>query len=156
MRVFGHPVHAIVVEFPIGLLVTAFVWDAGAWLGLEPRLAIAGYYSELTGLVLGALAVATGVLELLSPALSAELRPKVLRHAGASLAAASLFVVAFALRRKAGADATPTTVVLALEALGAATLGVTGFLGGELVFRHGVGSVEAERRSRRGSSAGSA
>lgn len=139
MRFLGHPVHAIVVAFPIALLAMAFVWDALAWLGLEPALAFVGYYSELAGLVLGALAIVTGLAELVRPELSSALRSKALRHAAVALGAVTLFALAFALRRKAGATALPSDVVFGLEAAGAVTLALAGFLGGDLIFRDGVG-----------------
>jgi uncharacterized membrane protein len=60
-----------------------------------------------------------------------------LKHAAVALASVTLFVVAFALR-ESGMGRAPLSV-LALECLGAAALGGAGYLGGRLVFHHGVG-----------------
>jgi len=49
----------------------------------------------------------------------------------------SLFGVAFALR--GGVAGRPSVLVLALETTGALCLGVTGWFGGDRVFRRGVG-----------------
>ena len=54
----------------------------------------------------------------------------------------SLFGIAFALR--GGAAGSPGVLVLGLEVAGALCLAVTGWFGGHLVFRRGVG-VEAQK-----------
>lgn len=148
MRLFGHPLHAIVVSFPIALLTMALVWDALAFLEIVPSAAVAAYHAELAGLAFAGLAALTGLAELVRRELSEPIRFRALYHAGAALGAASCFLLAFALRRSAGETALPTLAVLGLEALGGATLGATGYLGGDLVFRHGVGVEPAARATR--------
>lgn len=152
MRLFGHPVHPIVVAFPIALLGLTPVWDLAGSLGVINDAKLVAYYSELAGLVGGGLALVTGFVDLLKvlnagpagPAgdtaragQSAKVVNTALTHAGLGFAVVSLFAIAFALR--GGSSAEPRTVVLILEWLGALCLGVTGWFGGHLVFGHGVG-----------------
>ena len=137
MKFLGHPVHPILVAFPIALLVLTPMWDGLAFFGIA-NLAPVGYWTELAGLVGGGLAAATGLvdfMELKEP--SPALTKTGLRHAGFASATLALFVTAFALR--GGASGEPTLVVVGLELLGALGLGITGWLGGHLVFGHGVG-----------------
>lgn len=142
MKLFGHPVHAALVAFPLGLLLLVPVWDLSASvLGARDAAAVA-YWSELAGLALGGLAALLGLVDLVRLANPSALTTA-LRHAGCALAALSLFGVAFALRGR-GEPLRPLVVVL--DALGAATLGLTGWLGGHLVFHHGVG-VESTARA---------
>jgi uncharacterized membrane protein len=139
MRIFGHPLHPMLVAFPVALLALAPICDAAAWLGMAKRLASVAYYVELLGLVGGVLAALTGFVDfykLDAPAHGALSR-SALAHASCALGTLALFGVAFALR---GNDAAvPAVGVIVLEALGAGLVTVTGWLGGHLVFGFGVG-----------------
>jgi uncharacterized membrane protein len=138
MRLFGHPVHPLVVAFPIALLVLTPLWDGAALLGIAPELALVGYWSELAGLVGGGLALVTGLMDFLTlKEPPPELTNAALRHAAFALATLGLYVTAFVVR--GGASGSVRPLVLGLEIVGALGLGATGWLGGHLVFRHGVG-----------------
>ena len=144
MRFLGHPVHPILVAFPIALLVLTPIWDGLALFDIA-ELAPVAYWTELAGLVGGGLALVTGLadfIDLKEP--SAELTRTALRHAGIAVATLGLFVIAFAVR--GGESSEPTLVVLGLELFGALGLGVTGWLGGHLVFGYGVGVDERVRK----------
>jgi uncharacterized membrane protein len=47
MRFLGHPVHAVLVAFPIGLLTLVPCWDVLALLGTSGA-STAGYLGEIT------------------------------------------------------------------------------------------------------------
>jgi uncharacterized membrane protein len=137
MRFLGHPVHPLVVAFPIALLALTPLWDGATMLDLA-RLAPVGYWTELAGLVGGGLALVTGLADFIGlKEPSPGLTNAALRHAGFALTTLSLFVVAFVLR--GGPAGEPGVLVIALELVGALALAVTGWLGGHLVFRFGVG-----------------
>ena len=143
MRLFGHPVHPMLVAFPIALLALTPVWDALAWANVLRDGRITAYYSEAAGLITAGLAAIAGFADLIKIPQSESANAKTaLIHAGLALTMLSLFGVAFALR--GGAAGSPSVLVLGLEAAGALCLGVTGWFGGELVFRRGVG-VEAKK-----------
>jgi uncharacterized membrane protein len=138
MRLFGHPVHPLVVAFPIALLALTPLWDGAAMLGIAPELALVGYWSELVGLVGGGLALVTGFVDFLTlKEPPPELTSAALRHAAFAMATLGLFVTAFVLR--GGASGAVGPLVLGLEVGGALCLVATGWLGGHLVFKHGVG-----------------
>jgi uncharacterized membrane protein len=139
VRVFGHPVHPILVAFPIGLLSLTPICDAAAWLGMAKGLALVAHHLELLGLAGGALAGITGFIDFyrLDAPANGALSRTALTHASCALGMLALFGVAFALRGEAAA--TPAPGVIALEALGAGLITVTGWLGGHLVFGFGVG-----------------
>ena len=140
MRFLGHPVHPILVAFPIALLVLTPLWDGLAFFGIA-NLAAVGYFTELAGLVGGGLAAVTGLADFMGlKEPSPELTKTALSHAGFAVATLGLFVIAFAFR--GGESGEPKLFVLGLELLGAFGLGVTGWLGGHLVFGHGVGVDE--------------
>jgi uncharacterized membrane protein len=140
MRLLGHPVHPILVAFPIALLALTPLWDGLAFFGIA-NLAVVGYWTELAGLVGGGLALVTGLADffgLKEP--SRALTSTALRHAGFALATLALFVTAFAVR--GGESGAPKLLVVGLEVFGALGLGVTGWLGGHLVFGYAVGVDE--------------
>jgi uncharacterized membrane protein len=139
MRVFGHPLHPVLVAFPVALLSLTPLCDAAARLGVGQGLALVAHYLELLGLAGGTLAGLTGFVDFyrLNAPPDGALSRTALTHASCALGVLALFGVAFALRGEAGATA--TTGVLVLEALGAGLLTVTGWLGGHLVFGFGAG-----------------
>jgi len=143
MRLLGHPVHPILVAFPIALLALTPVLDVLPLLGVLTDAAGAAYLCELAGLVGGGLAIVTGFADFMKiPQAEKAAAKTAIIHASLALGMLSLFGIAFALR---GARTTAVAPgVLALEVAGAALIAVTGWFGGHLVFGHGVG-VDAAR-----------
>jgi len=138
MRLFGHPVHPMLVAFPIGLLALTPLFDALSCFGVMADAASAGYLCELAGLIGGGLAVITGFADFMKIPQSEHAAAKAaIIHASLALSMLSLFGVAFAVRGPRIAAATP--LPLALEAAGAALIATTGWFGGHLVFSHGLG-----------------
>jgi uncharacterized membrane protein len=136
MRLFGHPVHAMVVALPLALLGLVPLWDLAGWFGWLEVGATLAYYSELTGLAGGGLALLTGSAELVVVAKSRpEMLKPVLTHASLGLAAISVFGLALAFRAEVHA---PSPAAIGLECLGAAVIAIAGWHGGRLVFEHGV------------------
>ena len=137
-RLFGHPVHAVLTDFPLALLVVATVADLYSAVSGDAALATVGYYCVLLGLLSAGLAAVFGFWDLLRIEPSGHVLHSALRHAAFALGAVSLYVLAFALRSGSEPERV-STPVLALELAGAALLGAAGWFGGHLVFGHGVG-----------------
>jgi uncharacterized membrane protein len=137
MRFLGHPVHPLVVAFPIALLALTPLWDGATML--DPRTARARRLLDgARGLVGGGLALVTGLADFIGlKEPSPGLTNAALRHRRFRAHHTELFVVAFVLR--GGPAGEPGVLVIALELIGALALAVTGWLGGHLVFRFGVG-----------------
>lgn len=139
MRLFGHPVHPMLVVFPLGLLTLVPLWDALVCLDVLPEAAQLAYWTQLAGLIGGALAVVTGVGDLMRHADEPQVLTTGLRHGFLAGTALSFYVVAFAMRSSALA---PSLAVCALDVFGTGCLAAAGWLGGHLVFKQRVG-VEA-------------
>jgi uncharacterized membrane protein len=145
MRLFGHPVHAVLVAFPIALLALVPLCDLAGRFHLIAGAEQAGYFCEVVGLIGGGLAILAGFVDFVRFVDPRSAVAKVaLIHAGAALTMISIFGVAFAVR--GGRAAQPGAPALALELVGAACLAVTGWFGGHLVFHHRVG-VDAEQKA---------
>ncbi len=134
----SHPIHQILIPLPIGLLVGAFLFDLLSVVLDIGRLWTTGGHLALAGILAGLLAGVFGFVDYLysvPPGSTAKTRAT--RHMVANLLTLALFVGAFWLRRRAGAE--PTAVVLLLEGVAMITLGAAGWMGGTLVNRNFIG-----------------
>jgi uncharacterized membrane protein len=135
-RVFGHPLHATLTDFPIALLAVTPLFDAGSLWLVDPTLALVAYWCELAGLVATAAAAVVGLTDLLRLESPSPTMTTALRHALFAVLTLTFYVVAFVLRTR---GAPPSIAVVALEFLGLVGVGITGWFGGHLVFHHRVG-----------------
>lgn len=134
MRIFGHPLHAVIVAFPLGLLSLVPLWDALAWAGV-PGATGAAYLGQIAGVAGGVLAVVTGAIDLVRAKKSAAVQDLGIWHATAATTGLLVFAVGLALRSP---DHTATPLVVSLEVAGVGCLALAGWCGGHLVFHHGV------------------
>lgn len=136
-KLFGHPIHPMLVVFPLGLLGMAVIFDVIRLLGGAAGLAVASYYMIAAGVVTGLLAAIFGLIDWL--VIPSGTRAKSIGgwHAIGNVVIVVLFAVSWWLRR--GAPAHPSTLAFVLGLIGLGLALVTGWLGGELVDRLGVG-----------------
>lgn len=136
----GHPLHPAVVSFPIAFLVGAAVTDLVHWQTGDLFWGQASYSLLLAGLVTGALAALLGLIEFVSIARVRRL-PAGWIHLIGNVAALVLALGNLMVRR---ADPRGTLVPggLVLSFLTAGLLMVTGWLGGELSYRHKIGVID--------------
>jgi uncharacterized membrane protein len=130
-----HPIHPMLVVFPIGLWGFALVADVVFALGGAPVWKDVAFYSIAGGIVGALLAAVPGLLDyraLRSP----RLRRIGLTHMIVNLLALGLFGLNLWLRTRLPID---SPVPLALSAMGVGLLLISGWLGGEMVYVHGVG-----------------
>jgi uncharacterized membrane protein len=136
----GHPLHPALIPFPIGLLVFSFIADViYLWRGNPVWKDYVAFYTLLGG-ILGAVAAAIpGLIDWAS--LTNQAAVKVANwHARVIIITVLIFVASFFLRTTSGAAWTASLPMLPLilSFVGVIGLTVGGYLGGELVFRHGV------------------
>lgn len=134
----GHPIHPMLIPFPIAFLVAAFVCNVvGLILGSAAWWTV-GAYLAVAGVVTGLIAAVPGVIDYLHsvpPHSSAKRRATyhMLVNTGAILA----FLISLAIR--ADPAAPPPALSILLEIVGLALLGTGGWLGGTLVYRNFIG-----------------
>ncbi|WP_329018179.1 DUF2231 domain-containing protein [Micromonospora rifamycinica] len=138
LKVLGHPVHPMLVMFPVALLVTGTLFDVVDTVGGPDFLAEVAYWNITVGLVGGLLAAAAGTVDLLAIPSGTRAKRVALTHAAANVAVILLFAAVWAVRMNAGSRAAGGALI-AIEVVGLAILGVSAWLGGELVDRLGVG-----------------
>lgn len=140
ISVMGHPVHPILQAIPAAALPASTVFDVLARLGDdEEGLSKAAHYSLLFGLAGAAGAAATGVLDYYEIQ-NRPVRRVALYHGLANVALVACYVASLRRRKDKRAD----DKALILSALGASLIGLSGYLGGELVYEHGVRVGEDE------------
>lgn len=131
----GHPIHPMLVVFPIGLWVFSLVSDFIFLATGDPTWRATALYT-MGGGIIGALAAAVpGLIDLLSirdPAI----RRIGIRHMVLNLTIVVLFVINFWWRMQA---ATPSNGPVWLSVIAIVLLVISGWLGGEMVYVHGAG-----------------
>ena len=135
IKVLGHPVHQMLVVFPMGLLATGVIFDIIYLIKRNPTMATVAYWMILAGIIGGAIAAPFGFADWRAiPANTRAKRVGVIHGLGNVLV-----LILFGLS-VLGRTADPTHMVYyVLSFAGFALAGVTGWLGGELVDRLGVG-----------------
>ena len=141
----GHPIHPMIIPFPIALWVFSLVADVVyLWRGNPVWKDWIAFYALLAGTIMAAVAAVPGLIDWLSLK-----EPKIVKianwHARLNVIALLVFVGSFYLRTNAGAQLTGDshTIPLLLSIFGVVLISISGWLGGELVFKHGV-AVEIE------------
>ena len=134
-QIKSHPIHPVLVAFPIGLWITGWIMDVVGVIGNQPMLTSAAWYCILAGCIGAALAAAAGTIDLFSvvPPRSSG-RSRGYKHAMLNVAALVLFIAVLALQ---GSEM-PSAFTLFVGAVGVAVVGVSGWLGGTLVYRNQI------------------
>lgn len=136
-KLFGHPIHQMLIVFPLGLLATSFFFDLG-WLATgRPGLGVAAFYMIAAGIIGGLLAAVFGLIDWLAIPSGTRAKAIGLWHGGGNVVVVTLFAASWWLRR--GTAELPPTAAIVLSGLAVGLALVTGWLGGELVDRLGVG-----------------
>ncbi|MBI3803997.1 MAG: DUF2231 domain-containing protein [Nitrospirae bacterium] len=142
-KVAGHPVHPMLIVFPIGLYITSFIFDliylstgASFWYRM-------GFWTILFGFVGNIAAAIPGFLDYLTLPPNTEARQTATYHMGIGIALAILYFANLLFRNWGfiGENQTPWGPVI-LNLVGVLLIGIQGWLGGELVYRYGVGVQE--------------
>ena len=138
----GHPIHVMMVHFPIAFVMATLVIDLAYWWSGDVFFVRAGLWSTGVAFWTGVAASLVGIAELLL------VRGIRLREASWSHAVAAMTLVAIAGANWGMRMLDPTTILphgLALSALGSVMVGFAGWHGGKLVFDHGVGILVSSR-----------
>ena len=136
----GHPIHPMLIPFPIGLFVFSFIADlVYLWQGNPIWRDYVAFYTMLGGIIGAAAAAIPGLIDWAT--LTDRAAVKVANwHARVNIFTLVVFVVSFYLRTTSGAAWIPNLPMLPfiLSIVGVIGLTIAGWLGGQLVFAHGV------------------
>jgi uncharacterized membrane protein len=142
VAIAGHPIHPILVTLPIGFLAGALLSDLAHYRTADAFWTRASLWLTGSGLVAGLLAALAGLADFLGSADIRKLSEAWLHFLGNGvvllLALLSFYV------RLYDESGTVSATQLLLSFCIVILLSVTGWLGGELVFRHRVAVQDGE------------
>ena len=137
-HISSHPIHPMLVSFPIGLWTGSFVFDLIGKAWGNTSLSAAGFYAAIAGCIGAVLAAFAGVIDLFGTVPpNSSARGRGYLHGGINTIALLIFILV--AWRRGGADAVPDNVSLLLSFLAVVGIAVSGWLGGTLVYRNQIG-----------------
>lgn len=136
----GHPIHPMIIPFPIALWVFSLVADLiYLWRGNLVWRDYIAFYTLLGGIIGAAVAAVPGFIDWLS--LQDRNVVKIANwHARLNVIALLIFLASFYLRTTNGSALVNGSYAIAigLSIFGVILISISGYLGGEMVFKHGV------------------
>lgn len=135
-RFLGHPIHQMLIVFPLGLLGTAIVFDVIFLVTQELTMANVAYWMISAGLIGALLAIPFGIVDYTKIPPRTRAKRIGLLHGLGNGIVSMFFVLSWLLR---GPDIEPSGLAMACSFAGLALALITAWLGGELVSRLGIG-----------------
>jgi uncharacterized membrane protein len=138
-----HPLHPALVSLPIGLFTWVFISDI-VYLATDRDMTWyeISYWTGLAAVISALLAAATGLGDYVTVASKTDARGIGIVHGILNVATTGLFFVAFLLMIDENATSGARLgSVVTLHGVGLAMVAVSGWLGGEMVFRNHIGVV---------------
>ena len=138
VKLFGHPVHPMLIVFPLGLFATAVIFDVLYLANSNTSFPTVSFYMIAAGVIGGLLAAIFGFIDWL--ALPRNSRARVIGgwHGIGNFVIVVLFAISWLLRSD-NQNFIPGIPALTLSLAGVGLALITGWIGGELVYRLGVG-----------------
>ena len=138
---FGYAIHPILIPFPLGLLVTSFVFDVVYLLTYNSKWAEIAFWLIAAGVLGGLVAAVFGVIDFTRVPDGTRAHSIGVWRAVLSGSMVAAFAVSWLLRFL-GEPTEPSVISIMLSLLGMSLAVLTGWFGGELVERLGVGVYE--------------
>jgi uncharacterized membrane protein len=136
--IVDHPIHPMLVPIPIGLAIWTLVADLlYLFTGENTMWYDIAFWSGLAAWVTALAAAIPGLVDYLSMAVKTDARDMATAHLVLNVTAVVLYVVSTAVMWDHGALHGGSLVLsIVLHGIGVGLLGLSGWLGGEMVYRH--------------------
>ena len=139
-KLFGHAIHPILIVFPLGLLATAVVFDVIYLLTGNGQWSLVSFWMIAAGIIGGLASAIFGWIDWFAIPAGTRAKSIGLTHGLGNVIVVGLFIISWLLRRSTtNAAYPPEAIALVCSFAGAGLALLTGWLGGELVERLGVG-----------------
>src|SRR5207248_958106 len=134
-----HPIHPMLVHFPIGFLVLSFLLDlvSLAFPGV-PSLVRCSFYAMLLGIITALLAAVPGLVDYSDIRRDHPGKATATRHMILNLMVVAVYGINLWIRSSALSDLKVTLLPLVLSIIGIGLLSASGYLGGRLVYDEGI------------------
>ena len=135
----GHPVHPMLIPFPLALWITSFIADVIFYFIRNPSLLLISKFMLAAGIIGGLAAAVPGIIDWLAIK-NREVKRIANWHARLNIIALVIFAISLYLRTRYGASwvGYRLTIPFLLSLVGVILIGISGWLGGDLVYKHGV------------------
>ena len=136
-KLFGHPIHPMLVVFPLGLLASAVLFDILYLTTANPAFPTVSFYMIAVGVIGGLLAAIFGFIDWLGLPSNSRARNLGAWHGIGNFVIVVMFAVSWLLRRD-NPNFAPDSLSSLLAFAGVGLALITWWIGGELVYRLGV------------------
>src|SRR5947209_18202740 len=137
VKSMGHPMHPMLVNYPLGLLTVGPIFDIVHFITGNGFWSEIAFWMIAAGTIGGLLAAAVGTIDWFAIPSGTRAKSVGLLHGAGNYVILVLFIVSWLLRLSD--PKAPSIAAYVLSFLGAVLLGGTGWLGGELTLRLGIG-----------------
>jgi uncharacterized membrane protein len=137
-KLLGHPIHQMVIVLPLGLLIGAWIADVALFVTAKPALADVAYWNTVGGIATGLFAALFGFIDWIAVPIGTRAKRVGAWHAAFNVLMLSLFTGSLLIRHFAPMHM-PTLSAFGCATAGLLISGISGWLGGELVNRLGIG-----------------
>ncbi len=143
--------HPFVVHFAVALLTVSVLFDLLAVTTDRPQLQTVGWWNLFTGFLAALFAVITGLYAKNSAILTSGTATLLPLHEYLGIGTALVFTVLFIWRSSTGRKISDKwrTLYLTVAIVGVLAVLTTGFIGGLMVFEHGINVEEVGRLQQR-------
>jgi uncharacterized membrane protein len=135
-RSLGHPIHPMLIVFPLGLLPVASIFDIVFLYTHNGHWADISFWLIAAGVIGGLLAAVFGLIDWIGIPSGTRAKSIGLVHGLTNVVLVVLFLVSWVMRRPNPAAPEMLAIILGFVAVGLSFL--SGWLGGELVYRMNV------------------
>src|SRR5689334_24453916 len=135
----GHPVHPMLIPFPLALWVTSFAADVLFYFVRNPTLLVISKFLLAAGCLGGVAAAIPGIIDWLSIQ-NGEVKKVANWHARLNVIALIIFAISLFLRLSSYSQLVGRrlTIPFLLSLVGVILISISGWLGGELAYRYGI------------------
>jgi uncharacterized membrane protein len=144
----GHPIHPMLIPFPLALWATSFAVDVLFYFLRMPVLLTMAKFMIAAGCLAAVAAAIFGIIDWLGIK-NGEVKKVANWHARLNVVALIVFAISLFLRMGNYSDLVGRrlTIPFLLSLVGVILITISGWLGGELVFKYGVGQRNGEKPS---------
>ena len=143
-----HPIHPMLVHFPIGFLVLSFLLDLVSLVFPEvPGLLCGSFYAMLLGIIAALLAAVPGIVDYSEIRRDHPGKVVATRHMILNLMVVAIYGINLWIRSSALSDPKISLLPFLLSIIGIGLLSVSGYLGGRLVYDEGIAVGRHKRRT---------
>ncbi len=140
-KAMGHPIHPMLIVFPLGLLATSFAFDIVYFINGNTTFATVSFWMIASGIIGGLVAAIFGFIDWLVIPPNTRAKGIGLWHGIGNVVVVVLFAVSWWTRLNTPNNV-PSIAAFTLSVVAVVLATMTGWLGGELVDRLGVGVDE--------------